>query len=102
MTSPSDHKATIIDGKAIAQTIRSEIASEVRLLSEKYGKVPGLAVVIVGNRKDSQSYVNMKRKSCAELGIQSFDIDLPEDVAEDELISKVHELNANRDVHGMH
>ncbi|XP_070051057.1 bifunctional protein FolD 2-like [Nicotiana tomentosiformis] len=101
MTSPSDHKATIIDGKAIAQTIRSEIASEVRLLSEKYGKVPGLAVVIVGNRKDSQSYVNMKRKSCAELGIQSFDIDLPEDVAEDELISKVHELNANRDVHGI-
>uniref|UniRef100_A0A1S3Y611 methenyltetrahydrofolate cyclohydrolase n=2 Tax=Nicotiana TaxID=4085 RepID=A0A1S3Y611_TOBAC len=63
--------------------------------------VPGLAVVIVGNRKDSQSYVNMKRKSCAELGIQSFDIDLPEDVAEDELISKVHELNANRDVHGI-
>ncbi|XP_075096776.1 bifunctional protein FolD 2-like isoform X1 [Nicotiana tabacum] len=100
MALPSDHKATIIDGKAIAQTIRSEIASEVRLLSEKYGKVPGLAVVIVGNRKDSQSYVNMKRKSCAELGIQSFDIDLPEDVAEDELISKVHELNANPDVHG--
>nr|XP_018630081.1 bifunctional protein FolD 2-like [Nicotiana tomentosiformis] len=66
-----------------------------------YFQVPGLAVVIVGNRKDSQSYVNMKRKSCAELGIQSFDIDLPEDVAEDELISKVHELNANRDVHGI-
>lgn len=39
MASPSDHKAAIIDGKAIAQTIRSEIASEVKLLSEKYGKV---------------------------------------------------------------
>lgn len=39
MASPSDHKATIIDGKAIAQTIRSEIASEVQRLSEKYGKV---------------------------------------------------------------
>ncbi|KAJ8570528.1 hypothetical protein K7X08_037500 [Anisodus acutangulus] len=101
MASPSDHKANIIDGKAIAQTIRSEIASEVGLLSEKYGKVPGLAVVIVGNRKDSQSYVNMKRKSCAELGIKSFDIDLPEDVAEAEVISKVHELNANPDVHGI-
>lgn len=101
MASPSDHKATIIDGKAIAQTIRSEIASEVQLLSEKYGKVPGLAVVIVGNRKDSQSYVNMKRKSCAELCIKSFDVDLPEDVAEAEVISKVHELNANPDVHGI-
>ncbi|CAN4109330.1 unnamed protein product [Withania somnifera] len=97
----SDHKATVIDGKAIAQTIRSEIAAEVQLLSEKYGKVPGLAVVIVGNRKDSQSYVNMKRKSCAELCIKSFDIDLPEEVAEAELIGKVHELNANPDVHGI-
>ncbi|KAH9786332.1 Bifunctional protein FolD 2 [Citrus sinensis] len=93
MAAPSDQKATIIDGKAVAQTIRSEIAEEVRLLSEKYGKVPGLAVVIVGGRKDSQSYVSMKRKACAEVGIKSFDIDLPEQVSEAELISKVHELN---------
>jgi len=65
-----------------------------------YGQVPGLAVVIVGNRKDSQSYVNMKRKACAEVGIKSFDIDLPEQVSEAELIAKVDELNANPDVHG--
>ena len=57
-------------------------------------------MVIVGNRKDSQSYVGMKRKACAEVGIQSFDVDLPEEVPESELISKVHELNANPDVHG--
>ncbi|KAF2314974.1 hypothetical protein GH714_037401 [Hevea brasiliensis] len=101
MASPSDHKATIIDGEAIAQTIRSEIADDVRQLSEKYGKVPGLAVVIVGNRKDSQSYVSMKRKACAEVGIKSFDIDLPEQISEAELISKVHELNANPDIHGI-
>ncbi|PPD79171.1 hypothetical protein GOBAR_DD23887 [Gossypium barbadense] len=101
MASPSDSKATIIDGKAIAQTIRSEIADEVRHLSQKYGKVPGLAVVIVGNRKDSLSYVGMKRKACAEVGIRSFDMNLPEEVLESELISKVHELNANPDVHGI-
>ncbi|EXB40838.1 Bifunctional protein FolD [Morus notabilis] len=100
-SSPSDHKATIIDGKAIAQTIRSEIAAEVRHLSEQYGKVPGLAVVIVGTRKDSQSYVSMKRKACAEVGIKSFDLDLPEDVSQSDLICKVHELNANPDVHGI-
>ncbi|KAI9159960.1 hypothetical protein LWI28_003758 [Acer negundo] len=88
MASPSDQKATIIDGKALAQTIRSEIAHEVRLLSKKYDKVPGLAVVIVGNRKDSQSYVNMKRKVCAEVGIKSFHIDLPEQVSEVHLITK--------------
>lgn len=101
MASPDGYKASIIDGKAIAQAIRSEIAEEVRHLSEKYGKVPGLAVVIVGNRKDSQSYVSMKRKACAEVGIKSFDVDLPEQVLESELIGKVHELNALPDVHGI-
>ncbi|KAJ6377522.1 hypothetical protein OIU76_026484 [Salix suchowensis] len=101
MASQSDHKATVIDGKFIAQTIRSEIAEEVRQLSEKYGKVPGLAVVIVGNRKDSQSYVGMKRKACAEVGIRSFDMNLPEQISEAELVSKVHELNENPDVHGI-
>ncbi|XAR61314.1 Methylenetetrahydrofolate dehydrogenase (NADP(+)) [Bertholletia excelsa] len=103
MASQSDQQkeATIIDGKAIAQTIRSEIASEVRHLSQNYGKVPGLAVVIVGTRKDSQSYVSMKRKACAEVGIKSFDIDLSEQVPEAELIAKVHELNAYPDVHGI-
>lgn len=63
-------------------------------------QVPGLAVVIVGTRKDSQSYVSMKRKACCEVGIKSFDVDLPEDVTEDELVKKVHELNGNPDVHG--
>ncbi|XP_027080338.1 bifunctional protein FolD 2 [Coffea eugenioides] len=101
MASSSDHQATVIDGKAVAHTIRSEVADEVRQLSQKYGKVPGLAVVIVGHRKDSQSYVSMKRKACAEVGIKSFDINLPEQVSEAELISKVHELNANPDVHGI-
>ncbi|KAF9620960.1 hypothetical protein IFM89_015782 [Coptis chinensis] len=92
-------KATIIDGKAIAHTIRSEIASEVQQLSTKHGKVPGLAVIIVGSRKDSQSYVNMKRKACAEVGIKSYDINLPEKVPEAELIQKVQELNAHPDIH---
>ncbi|MFS7976110.1 putative methylenetetrahydrofolate dehydrogenase (NADP(+)), Methenyltetrahydrofolate cyclohydrolase [Helianthus anomalus] len=101
MALPVDHKANIIDGKLIAQTIRSEIAAEVSVLVEKYGKAPGLAVVIVGNRKDSQSYVNMKRKACAELGIRSIDIDLPEQVSEAELIAKVHELNEDPNVHGI-
>ena len=101
MASSSDHTAKIIDGKAIDHTIRSEIAEEVRGLSEKHGKVPGLAVVIVGSRKDSQTYVNTKRKACAEVGIKSFDVGLPEEVSEADLISKVHELNSNPDVHGI-
>ncbi|XP_010498863.1 PREDICTED: bifunctional protein FolD 2 [Camelina sativa] len=101
MASPSDQTAKIIDGKEIAHTIRSEIAEEVRGLSEKHGKVPGLAVVIVGDRKDSQTYVNTKRKACAEVGIKSFDVGLPEEVSEADLITKVHELNSNPDIHGI-
>ncbi|KAK9905190.1 hypothetical protein M0R45_000387 [Rubus argutus] len=101
MASQSDHKAMIIDGKAIAQTIRSKIAVEVRNLSQKYDKVPGLAVVIMGSRKDSQSYVSMKRKACAEVGITSVDVDLPENVSQDDLIAKVHKLNVKPDVHGI-
>ncbi|XP_020242244.1 bifunctional protein FolD 2 [Asparagus officinalis] len=93
--------AKIIDGKAIALDIRNEIAKEVQTLSQTYNKVPGLAVVIVGTRKDSQSYVGMKRKACAQVGIRSFDIDLPEDISEAVVIAKVHELNADPDVHGI-
>ncbi|XP_078440823.1 amino acid dehydrogenase family protein [Wolffia australiana] len=93
--------ARIIDGKAIAQTIRDELAAEVRSLAESCGKAPGLAVVIVGNRKDSQTYVAMKRKACAEVGIRSFNVDLPEDVSEAGVIQKVQELNSNPEVHGI-
>ncbi|KAI3860526.1 hypothetical protein MKX03_017908 [Papaver bracteatum] len=99
-------KASIIDGKAIAQTIHSEITAEVKLLSleiwqvnlmisfEFSTQVPGLAVVIVGSKKDSQTYVNMKRKACAEVGIKSFNVDLPAQSSEVEVIAKVHNVLA--------
>ncbi|KAF3780657.1 Bifunctional protein FolD 2 [Nymphaea thermarum] len=101
MASEHEGGCVIIDGKAIAGTIRSEIAKDVEDLSQKYGKVPGLAVIIVGTRKDSQSYVSMKKKACAEVGIRSLGVDLPEDVSEEELIEKIHEFNSNPDVHGI-
>uniref|UniRef100_A0A1D1YMR3 Bifunctional protein FolD n=1 Tax=Anthurium amnicola TaxID=1678845 RepID=A0A1D1YMR3_9ARAE len=93
--------AEIIDGKAIAEAIRGEIAAEVLSLSQTHGQVPGLAVVIVGSRKDSESYVRTKRKACAEVGIRSFDVDLPGDIPEVDVIQKVHQLNSNPEVHGI-
>ncbi|KAE8770493.1 5,10-methylene-tetrahydrofolate dehydrogenase/5,10-methenyl-tetrahydrofolate cyclohydrolase [Hordeum vulgare] len=93
--------AQIIDGKAIAAEIRREIAAEVAALSSAHSIVPGLAVVIVGSRKDSQTYVQMKRKACAEVGIRSFDVDLPEDISEAALVAEVHRLNADPAVHGI-
>jgi len=93
--------AKLIDGKAIAATIRGEIKAEVDAMKAKTGKVPGLAAVLVGTRKDSQTYVRMKKRACAEVGITSFGYDLPEDISQDELLKVVRELNANPEVHGI-
>ncbi|KAL2643627.1 hypothetical protein R1flu_011214 [Riccia fluitans] len=93
--------AQIIDGKAIAKSIRGTISQEVTTLKERYGKVPGLAVVIVGERKDSQTYVRMKRTACLEVGIKSFDVDLPSTATEEQILDQVLELNANDEIHGI-
>ena len=91
----------IIDGKAIAATIREEIKVEVAELKAKYGKAPGLAVVIVGNRPDSQTYVRMKRKACDEAGIISFHKEMPENCSEEDVLQVVRDFNADPDCHGI-
>ena len=93
--------ATKIDGNAVASEIRAEIAAATAELSSKYGKQPGLAVVLVGDRPDSAKYVSMKKKAAKEVGIASFETVLPEDVDEELLVQKVSELNANPDVDGI-
>jgi len=93
--------AQLIDGKAIAATIRGEIAADVEAMKAQYGKAPGLATVLVGARKDSQTYVRMKKKACAEVGITSFGNDLPADVSQEELLKVVRDLNANPEVNGI-
>ena len=89
-----------IDGKAIAATIRSEIKTEVEALKAQ-GKVPGLAVILVGNRTDSATYVRMKKKACEECGISSFGYEFPETVTQEELQATIRELNERSDVHGI-
>jgi 5,10-methylene-tetrahydrofolate dehydrogenase/methenyl tetrahydrofolate cyclohydrolase len=93
--------ASLIDGKAIAATIREEIRQEVAEMKNQYGRVPGLATVLVGQRKDSETYVRMKKRACAEAGITSFGRELPMDVSQNELLEVVSELNADPDVHGI-
>ena len=93
--------AEIIDGKAIAATIRGEVKDEVEAMKAQYGKVPGLATVLVGARTDSQTYVRMKKKACAEVRITSFGHDLPGDISQEELLKVVRDLNANPDVNGI-
>ena len=93
--------AEIIDGKKIAAEIREEIAEEVACLNERTGRVPGLAVIIVGEDPASQVYVRMKKKACEKAAIQSFEFRMPEDTAESELLNKIDNLNSNDDVNGI-
>lgn len=89
--------AQIIDGRKIAADIRENIKKEVAALKNP----PGLAVIIVGNNPASASYVGMKEKACAEVGIQSFKKHLPEATSEKELIKLIRQLNKNEHVHGI-
>ena len=99
--SSTPQKATKIDGKAIAEQIRKEIAVEVAKLKETVGKAPGLAVVLVGTRKDSETYVRSKKRACEEVGITSFGITLPEDATQEEVVGHVKQFNDDPAVHGI-
>ena len=95
-------RADIIDGKAIAQEIKHEIAEEVeRMRSATGGKVPGLAVVLVGSRKDSETYVRSKQKACEQVGFNSFGASLPESATEEEVLAAVRKFNCDPNVHGV-
>jgi 5,10-methylene-tetrahydrofolate dehydrogenase/methenyl tetrahydrofolate cyclohydrolase len=100
-TMSNDVKSKIIDGKQIAAQLREEIRLAVldRMACQKM--VPGLAVILVGSRRDSQTYVNMKKKACKEAGIISTGYDFAETVTEQELLDTIQELNASPEVHGI-
>src|SRR3954454_6723922 len=93
--------ATLIDGKAIAAHIRATIAERVRQMEAADHVKPGLAAVVVGDNPASHTYVKMKRKACAEVGIESFGFDLPKDAAQEEVETLIDDLNNRPDVHGI-
>ncbi len=92
--------ATIIDGKAIAAEIRSEVTERVARLGER-GVRPGLAAVLVGDDEPSKIYVGGKQKASAEVGIHSERFDLPAETTQDELEALIARLNADPAVHGI-
>jgi methylenetetrahydrofolate dehydrogenase (NADP+)/methenyltetrahydrofolate cyclohydrolase len=81
--------AQILDGKAVAQKIKSEIATQVKTL----GRQPGLGTILVGDDPGSVSYVAGKHRDCAEVGIASIRIDLPATASESEILQAVAQLN---------
>ena len=93
--------ATIIDGKLVSQTIRCSIKDEVSALKAELGITPGLAVVLVGDDPASAVYVRNKHKACIDTGIESYVITMPADTEESDLLAKIDELNADKNVHGI-
>ena len=91
----------IIDGKAIAAEVRSELAKETARLKALTGQVPTLAAVLVGDNPASQTYVNSKGKACLEAGMGSLTHRLPATASQAEVESLVRELNANPEVNGI-
>ncbi len=86
--------AQILDGKALAATIKAELKERVAALAER-GIVPGLGTVLVGDDPGSHSYVAGKHRDCAEVGIASIQVELPAATTADELQAKITELNAD-------
>jgi methylenetetrahydrofolate dehydrogenase (NADP+)/methenyltetrahydrofolate cyclohydrolase len=91
----------VIDGRAIAEAVRGEVAGAVSRVRDARGVVPGLATVLVGDDQASRVYVRTKERTCGDVGIASFSHRLPATVAEAELLALVDELNAQADVHGI-
>jgi methylenetetrahydrofolate dehydrogenase (NADP+)/methenyltetrahydrofolate cyclohydrolase len=89
--------AIILDGKATAARIKSELAERVRALPH----APGLATVLVGDDPGSHAYVGGKHRDCAEVGITSVRVDLPAETAQADLERRIGELNADPGVTGM-
>ncbi|CDD70079.1 bifunctional protein FolD [Sutterella sp. CAG:397] len=90
----------IIDGKALAASIRTDLAKRTTVLTEK-GHRPGLAVVIVGDDPASQVYVRNKIRACADTGIESIEYRLAKDTREEELLKLIGELNNDKRVDGI-
>lgn len=90
----------ILDGKKTSEDIKSEIAKEVSQMKERGEKVPHLAAILVGNNGASMTYVNSKVKSCQKVGFESTLITLPQDVAEQQLLQEIQNLNKNPEIDG--
>ena len=91
----------IINGKEIATNIRNQLKEEIILLKNKYGSVPGLAVVQVGDNLASNVYVKAKTKSAKEVGIEIIDHHKEQSITQDQLLKLIDSLNKQNNVNGI-
>ena len=93
--------AEIISGKLVSAEVRKNLKAEISEFIDATKVTPGLAVILVGDDPASAVYVRNKHKGCLEVGINSYEITMPKETTEDELIAKIDELNADDKVHGI-
>ena len=91
----------ILDGKAVARDVRQGVKEQVAQFLGKYGYVPGLATVLIGDDPASRVYVGTKEKACHEVGMQSFPYRLPASISTEEVLRLIAELNTRPEVHGI-
>src|SRR5437667_6476172 len=101
MIGQETHRAGILDGRAVAEEIKFEVAAEVTMLKSEYGVTPRLAAVLVGDDAASAVYVRNKIRACEEVGIASDQLPLTATTTTDELLSVVGALNQNDEVDGI-
>ncbi len=97
----SDRSTVVVDGLALAQELRQQMAREVEGLVANGGRAPRLAVVLVGDDPASASYIKGKRRACARVGIESLERDLPATSRQEEILAVVEELNRDDAVDGI-
>ena len=93
--------AKILDGRSLAQDIRSEVTVGVAEIQQKHGVTPGLAAVLVGDDPASTIYVRNKRRACAEVGMFSDSFTLPWDTDQGEVLALIDQLNSDDRFHGI-
>ena len=91
----------ILDGKKLAEKLNSELKKDILKATEEFGIKPKLVTILVGENPASQVYINIKKKICAEVGIESVSVKLKETIEKDELIKVINEMNYDETVHGI-
>lgn len=91
----------LLEGKSVSKALRAKVKEEIAALSSAVKRVPGLAVILVGEDPASQVYVRNKEKACEEVGITSYSYRLPHDIGQENLIKLIRELNADDRVDGI-
>ena len=91
----------LLDGKTLAKKIEEQVSIEAKEFKKETGRVPGLAVILVGHDPASQAYVGMKKKACDRAGFYSVTHEMPDDISQDAIIKTIEMMNQNPNIDGI-